>query len=44
MKKVLTATALLMATTGLASAEGVLQLYNWGNYTSPDVVKKFEEK
>ena len=31
MKRVLTATALLMATTGLASAEGSLQLYNWGN-------------
>jgi spermidine/putrescine transport system substrate-binding protein len=29
MKRMMTATALLMATTGLASAEGVLQLYNW---------------
>jgi len=42
MKRVLTATALLMATTGLASAEGVLQLYNWGNYTSPEMLAKFE--
>lgn len=42
MKKLLTATALLMATTGLASAEGVLNLYNWGNYTSPELLEKFE--
>ena len=27
-----------------ARAEGELNIYNWGNYTSPDVVKKFEEK
>ena len=40
MKRVLTATALLMATTGLASAEGSLQLYNWGNYTSPELLEK----
>lgn len=42
MKRLLTATALLMATTGLASAEGTLQLYNWGNYTSPELLEKFE--
>ncbi|MCF8512158.1 MAG: extracellular solute-binding protein [Rhodobacteraceae bacterium] len=42
MKKLLTATAILMATTGLAAAEGVLQLYNWGNYTSPELLTKFE--
>lgn len=42
MKRLMTATALLMATTGLASAEGVLQLYNWGNYTSPELLAKFE--
>jgi spermidine/putrescine transport system substrate-binding protein len=35
------ATALL-ASTGLASAEGVLNIYNWGNYTSPEMIKKFE--
>ena len=44
MKRLLTATALLMATTGLASAEGVLQLYNWGNYTSPELLAKFEKE
>ncbi|WP_149140554.1 extracellular solute-binding protein [Gemmobacter caeruleus] len=42
MKRLITATALLMATTGLARAEGVLQLYNWGNYTSPELLTKFE--
>ncbi|HSF94460.1 MAG TPA: extracellular solute-binding protein, partial [Thermohalobaculum sp.] len=35
--------AALLATTGLAQAAGELQLYNWGNYTSPDLIKKFEE-
>jgi spermidine/putrescine transport system substrate-binding protein len=44
MKKLLTATALLLATTGLASAEGELQLYNWGNYTNPDLLAKFEKE
>ncbi|WP_137933465.1 ABC transporter substrate-binding protein [Mesorhizobium comanense] len=42
-----TATAMglaLLASTGLARAEGVLNIYNWGNYTSPDVIKKFEAK
>lgn len=43
MKRLLSATALLLASTGLASAEGVLQLYNWGNYTSPEMIKKFED-
>ncbi|WP_284165445.1 extracellular solute-binding protein [Frigidibacter sp. SD6-1] len=44
MKRLLTATALLLATTGLASAEGELQLYNWGNYTNPDLLAKFEKE
>ena len=44
MKRILTATALLMASTGLASAEGSLQLYNWGNYTSPELLEKFEKE
>jgi spermidine/putrescine transport system substrate-binding protein len=42
MKRLLTATALLLASTGLASAEGELQLFNWGNYTSPELLAKFE--
>lgn len=43
MKRLLTATALLLATASLASAEGVLNLYNWGNYTSPELLEKFEK-
>ena len=35
--------AVLLATTGIAQAAGELQLYNWGNYTSPELIKKFEE-
>ncbi|MGE3873182.1 MAG: extracellular solute-binding protein [Parvibaculaceae bacterium] len=26
-----------------AAAEGELHIYNWGNYTNPDLIKKFEE-
>jgi spermidine/putrescine transport system substrate-binding protein len=26
-----------------ASAEGELHIYNWGNYTNPELIKKFEE-
>ncbi|MFM7336286.1 MAG: extracellular solute-binding protein [Tabrizicola sp.] len=44
MKRILTATALLLASTGLASAEGTLQLYNWGNYTSQELLDKFEKE
>jgi len=33
----------LLASTGLASAEGELNIFNWGNYTNPDLIKKFEE-
>jgi spermidine/putrescine transport system substrate-binding protein len=39
MKRTLTAAIALMA--GTASAEGVLNLYNWGNYTSPELLEKF---
>lgn len=44
MKRSLTAVALLLASTAGAFAEGELHLYNWGNYTSPDMIKKFEDK
>lgn len=44
MKKLLSATALLLATSSLASAEGTLQLFNWGNYTSPELLAKFEKE
>jgi len=34
----------LLAATGLGRAEGQLNIYNWGNYTNPEVIKKFEDK
>ncbi len=42
MRKILSATGLLLAGTAMGHAEGVLQLYNWGNYTSPELLAKFE--
>ncbi len=37
-----TVLAALLATTGLARAQEVLNLYNWGNYTSPELLDKFK--
>ena len=31
----------LMASTSLAQADGVLNIYNWGNYTSPELIEQF---
>ena len=42
MKKLMSTVALLLATAGMAQAAGELQLYNWGDYTSPELLKKFE--
>lgn len=39
-----TLTTALLATTGIAMADGELNIYNWGNYTNPDMIKKFEAK
>ena len=33
----------MFASGGIARAEGELNLYNWGNYTNPDLIKKFEQ-
>ncbi|HWK68067.1 MAG TPA: extracellular solute-binding protein [Rhizobiaceae bacterium] len=33
----------LLGSTSLAGAEGELNIYNWGNYTSPELIKKFED-
>lgn len=41
-KTALAAGVALSATAGLARAEGQLNIYNWGNYTSPELIKKFE--
>ncbi len=38
------ALALALGTATGASAGGELNIYNWGNYTSPELIKKFEEK
>ncbi len=40
MKKLLLATTLLAA--GPALAEGELNIFNWGNYTNPELITKFE--
>lgn len=42
MKTILSSTAVLLMTASFASAEGVLQLYNWGDYTNPELLTKFE--
>jgi spermidine/putrescine transport system substrate-binding protein len=44
MKTSLISAAALLLSNTAAFAEGELFLYNWGNYTSPEMVKKFEEK
>ena len=38
------ASVALMASLGAANAAGELNIYNWGNYTSPEMIKKFEEQ
>ncbi len=35
--------AALLASANFAHAEGELNIYNWGNYTSPELIKKFED-
>ena len=42
MKKLLLATAIGFMGSLAAHAEGELQLYNWGDYTSPELLAKFE--
>ena len=33
----------MVMSTGVARATGELNIFNWGNYTSPELIKKFEE-
>jgi spermidine/putrescine transport system substrate-binding protein len=33
----------LIASAATASADGELNIYNWGDYTSPEMIKKFED-
>lgn len=38
------AAAALVAGAGTAHAEGQLNIFNWGNYTSPELIEKFEKQ
>ena len=42
MKYLFSTTAALALTTSAVWAEGELNIYNWGNYTSPEMIEKFE--
>jgi spermidine/putrescine transport system substrate-binding protein len=44
MKTYLLATAAVFGTAFGAMAEGELNLFNWGNYTSPELLEKFTEQ
>lgn len=44
MKTLVTAIGIAAALSAPAFAEGDLNIYNWGNYTSPDLITKFEEE
>jgi spermidine/putrescine transport system substrate-binding protein len=43
LKKSIVALA-MVAISGSASAAGELNLYNWGNYTNPELITKFEKQ
>jgi spermidine/putrescine transport system substrate-binding protein len=42
--KLATSVLALLASATFAHAEGELNIFNWGNYTNPELIKKFEEK
>ena len=42
MKRIATAAAIAATFAVPAFADGMLNIYNWGNYTNPDLIKKFE--
>ncbi len=44
MKKILMATALTLASAPLAQAAGELNIFNWGNYTNPELIEKFSKE
>jgi spermidine/putrescine transport system substrate-binding protein len=35
---------ILLASSGPANAAGELNIYNWGNYTNPELIEKFEKQ
>ena len=42
MKRILTIAAIGTALSMPAHADGELNIYNWGNYTNPELIEKFE--
>lgn len=44
MKRTLIAAAALALAASPALAEGELNIFNWGNYTSPELIEKFEKE
>ncbi|MFN0194780.1 MAG: extracellular solute-binding protein [Aestuariivirga sp.] len=42
--RLMTTVAALAMLASPALAEGELQIYNWGDYTNPELIKKFEEQ
>jgi spermidine/putrescine transport system substrate-binding protein len=38
------ATAMLLGNAGFAQAEGELHIFNWGNYTNPELIEKFAKE
>lgn len=44
MKRLLAATAVTLALAASAHAEGKLNLYNWGDYTNPELLAKFKKE
>ena len=42
MTKLLLSAGLMALATGAAAQDRQLQLYNWGDYTSPEMIEKFE--
>ena len=37
-------TSVIALSAAAAQAEGTLNIYNWGNYTSPEMIEKFEKQ
>ncbi|ABF63568.1 extracellular solute-binding protein [Ruegeria sp. TM1040] len=44
MRHLIAATTLATVSATAAMAEGQLNIYNWGNYTSPELIEKFEQE
>ncbi|MCA0432222.1 MAG: extracellular solute-binding protein [Proteobacteria bacterium] len=44
LKTLAVSAAAIVMGAGAALADGELNIFNWGNYTSPEMIKKFEEQ